>query len=291
MTWDLADRLEKARPSDPLRDYCLWPYAPFTEPHAGALRSSAPLYQSFAYAGVSDQMLSFCDRLIDKVGRFNTVWGVKHAQGRISWEFYFYDYHRMDRKFGTQDFITLCDGLIPTDVPSADDRPYFMFSAEVSPDHFDGDAVIDQLDLYIGNPGSAVSSGICYGLTNAGMELRNFYFFFNTAQHAHDIREKIISNAHVPWPNLELDQILWPDMSAETIVVANKRHNDGLYFSRTQLQYLLRFLEKMEFPAPLIQFFRDNQVELAHHLWDVGYDYLPGPNGLRLLKGSYYGLL
>jgi len=74
--------------------------------------------------------------------------------------------------------------MLNVDLPTADDHPYFMFSVEVSAQHIDAEAPVDQIDLYIGNPGSAVSSGICYGLTHSGMELRNFYFFFNARQHA-----------------------------------------------------------------------------------------------------------
>lgn len=291
MSWELADRIEETQPSDPLRDYCQWSYPPIAAPAVGALRSSAPLYHSFKFAGVSERMLAFCDRLVERVGKFNTVWGVKFAAGKISWEFYFYDYHRMDRRFGIRDFLAAAQGLLTVNVPVADAHPYFMFSVEIGAAHIDDRAQIDQIDLYIGNPGSAVSSGICYGLSQRGMELRNFYFFFNVAAHGKDIREKIASNAHVPWAKLRLDDILWPDMNAETIVVANKRHNDGLYFSRIRVGDLIRFLERLKFPQPLIDYFGDNRERLAHHYWDVGYDYLPGSTGIRLLKGSYYGLL
>lgn len=182
-------------------------------------------------------------------------------------------------------------GAYAVTVPAADDTPYFMYSIEIDSRHLDDGHPVDQLDLYIGNPGSAVSSGICYGHSQKGMELRNFYFFFDAKRHAGDIREKIVSNAHVPWPRLKLDQILWPEMSAQTIVVANKRMNDGLYFSRIPVGDLIHFMQKLNFPPSLTEFARENQSRLAHHLWDVGYDYLPGAKGLDYLKGSYYGIL
>ena len=291
MSWTLAERLQLAEPGDPLRDYCQWPYEPIAPLAPGALRSSALLYQSFQYAGASDRMIALVDRLVERAGRFNTVWGVKWAGGRLSWEFYFYDYRRMDRAFGIADFIGAARGLLDVTVPAADDRPYFMFSVEVDGRHLDGEKPVDQIDLYIGNPGSAVSSGICYGLSRAGMELRNFYFFFDAQHHAQDIREKLISNAHIPWPRLRLEEILWPGMQAQTIVIANKRQNDGLYFSRIPVDALRHFLDRLAFPEPIRAFVTSHRAELAHHLWDVGYDYLPGSGGLRLLKGSYYGLL
>lgn len=291
MTWTLESRLEPSLPTDPGRDYCLWPYERPQPASQDALRSSALLYHSFAMAGVSERMLAFCDRLLARAGRFNTVWGVKCAGGRLSWEFYFYDYRRMDRAFSTRAFIDATRDLLTVTVPAADDTPYFMYSVEIESRHLDDGHPVDQLDLYIGNPGSAVSSGICYGHSQKGMELRNFYFFFDAKRHAGDIREKIVSNAHVPWPRLKLDQILWPEMSAQTIVVANKRMNDGLYFSRIPVGDLIHFMQKLNFPPSLTEFARENQARLAHHLWDVGYDYLPGAKGLDYLKGSYYGIL
>ena len=292
MSWSIADRIQRARPSDPLLDYCHWPYEPIAEPHERALRSSALLYHSFHVAGVSDRMIEFCDRMINTWGRFNTVWGVKYSGEALSWEFYFYDYRRIDRAHGIKDFINCTRGLLNVTAPAIDDRPYFMFSVEIDGRHLDDGKPVDQFDVYIGNPGSQVSSGICYGLTNDGFELRNFYFFFNAMRHAQDIREKLVSNAHVPFLQLRLDDILWPEMVPQTIVVANKRHNDGLYFSRISVDNLIHFVGRLNFPTELLDFIHKNREELAHHLWDVGYDYELGRNGeIALLKGSYYGLL
>ena len=36
--------------------------------------------------------------------------------------------------------------------------------------------------MYIGNPGSTVSSGIAYALTAKDTTLENFYFFFDAAR-------------------------------------------------------------------------------------------------------------
>ena len=78
----------------------------------------------------------------------------------------------------------------------------------------------------------------------------------------------------------------------QTIVVANKRHNDGLYFSRISIDQLLLFMERLRFPRELRAFAAEKREAFAHHLFDVGYDYVPDASGeVRYLKGSYYGLL
>nr|WP_319948453.1 hypothetical protein [uncultured Shimia sp.] len=293
MTWSLSEQIRSASPNDPSCDYCLWPYQRPCEPSPESWQSSALLYHSFAVAGVSEKMVRFCKALQATVGPFKTVWGVKHANGQMSWEFYFYDYTRMERRFSTADFCDLAKNHVTLDVPVNDSQPYFMFSVEVGAAEIDQGVPITQLDLYLGNPGSEVSSGICYGLTKTGMELRNFYFFFDALKHAHDIREKIVSNAHVPLNRLNLSDIIWPNMTkAQTIVVANKRMNDGLYFSRIPVDDLLSFMKRLDFPSELQMFAAANAHRFQHVLFDVGYDYDFHPDdGVRYLKGSYYGLL
>lgn len=292
---DRGDRIDRsviAEATDPPLDYCQWPYQRPALPVPDALRTSALLYHSFETAGLSDRMFALCDALQASVGPFGTVWSVKHSGAKLSWEFYFYDYARMERRFGIEEFINATRDIIDVTAPPADGIPYFMFSVEIDARHLAGELPVDQIDVYIGNPGSAVSSGICYGVSPQGMEMRNFYFFFNAREHFQDIREKIVSNAHVPLRRLRIEDILWPEMErAETIVVANKRLNDGLYFSRIPVDELILFMKRLAFPLPLVEFAEAHRERLRHHLFDVGYDYLPSNSGgIDYLKGSYYGV-
>ncbi len=292
MSWHLADQIERSRPSDPARDYCLWDYRMPVPPAPGALRSSALLYQSFEAAGVSDRMLAFCAAVQKTWGRFNTVFGVKWGGGQLSWEFYFYDYGRDQRRLGMADFLRGTQGLITSPLIPDDALPYFMFSVEITEAHLTGQP-LDQIDIYMGNPGSNVSSGICYGLTEAGLEMRNFYFFFDAASEMEAIRGKITESIHMPYVKVDMDALLWPQMNGvQTIVVANKRHRDGIYFSRIRASQLLHFLERLDFPASSRTFLHDNMAELDHHLYDVGWDFESDDKGrITPVKGSYYGLL
>lgn len=291
--WTLADRVAPARRADPSLDYCLWPYDPPALSDAESWQSSALLYQSFEMAGLSDQMIAFCDALLAANGPFRTVWGIKHAGGRLSWEFYFYDYARLGRRFDVAAFAKATQGTVPVTAPlDINQIPYFMYSVELTEDHVNGAAPVDQIDIYVGNPGSAVSSGICYGVSQTGRELRNFYFFFNAREHADDIRGKIAATAFLAAPDLRMEDILWPGMTAQTIVVANKRHNDSLYFSRIPVNELVHFLDVLDFPDRLREFLTRNQHRFAHLLFDVGYDWIAEPDGrLRYVKGSYFGIL
>lgn len=293
MTWSLDDHLHRATRADPPLDYCQWPYDPPRLPTADSWRSDALLYQSFAHAGLSARALAVCDAIRTAYGPFRTVWGVKQKDGALSWEFYFYDYARLGRDLGTADLARALKDHVPFDVPlTGDALPYFMFSIELTADHLDHGAQLDQIDLYIGNPGSAVSSGICYGLTRMGCEMRNFYFFFDAATQREEIEGKLISTAQIPAADLNIPDLLWPDIDAQTIVIANKRQADGVYFSRISADHLVACLDRLAYPAPIRAFARDNAHRFAHLMFDIGYDWSPAPGGgVQFDKGSFYGLL
>ncbi|MFT4916768.1 MAG: hypothetical protein ACI9C3_002639 [Yoonia sp.] len=287
----ITELLDRARPSDPPRDYCLWDYARPVAPQPGALRTSTLLFQSFVAAGVTEKMRPIMKALQSKWGRFNIVWGAKYADGQPSWEFYFYDYARDERALGMQDFIDAMRGLIGCALTPDDTLPYFMFSIELTLEVLNGQP-LDQIDVYMGNPGSTVSSGICYGFSDEGLEMRNFYFFFDAATQMTEIKSKIAESIHFPYQHVEIDELLWPEMQGvETIVVANKRQRDGIYFSRISASQLEDFLHRLAFPESTRSFLRDNHAKLNHHLYDAGWDFRYEDGQIIPTKGSFYGLL
>ncbi|MEJ8562132.1 hypothetical protein QTO30_13475 [Yoonia sp. GPGPB17] len=173
--WDAKARAQFSRPSDMALDFCLWPYQRPRPAADDALRTSALLYKSFEVANLGPEMGALTNAIMNAWGRFATVWGMKWGDTGPSWEFYFYDYERGDRKYGIADFLSATKGHLSCNLTPDDTLPYFMFSVEIEPRHLTG-VPLDQIDIYMGNPGSTVSSGICYGLTNDGYEMRNFYF-------------------------------------------------------------------------------------------------------------------
>jgi hypothetical protein len=74
------------------------------------------------------------------------------------------------------------------------------------------------------------------------------------------------------------------------IVVANKQHNDSVYFSRIRIGQLIFFLKWMGYPKPLVSFIEENRSKLDHLLYDVGYDYRMEGKDLKILKSGYYGV-
>ena len=165
-----------------------------------------------------------------------------------------------------------------------------MFSIDVSDTLVAGGGSLDEIHLYIGNPGSTVSSGICYSVTPERTRLENFYFFFDAATQREEILSKIACSAHVDLTRIAMDSILWPEMqSCRVIVVANKQHNDCVYYSRINVDQLLFFLRRMSYPKELTGFIDSSRSRLDHLLFDVGFDYRMEEGKLLVLKSGYYG--
>ena len=77
----------------------------------------------------------------------------------------------------------------------------------------------------------------------------------------------------------------------QTIVVANKRNREGIYFSRIGIDQLISFLKRLGYPPDLVSYLVKNRDELDHLLYDVGFDYVMDGDTIRILKSSYYGIL
>ena len=177
-----------------------------------------------------------------------------------------------------------------SDIGVNEDLLYFMFSIDIDHDLVSGKKDLDEVHMYIGNPGSDVSSGICYSLTPERSRLENFYFFFDTKKHEEDILAKAASSAHIDSSQIGIDRILVPELrDCRVTVIANKQENDSVYFSGINVDQLIFFLEKMKYPESILTFVIENRSRLDHLLFDAGFDYRQEGRELKILKSGYYG--
>ena len=282
--------LERIGPSDRFADFCLWDYTPPATP-TRKLRSANLLWRSIASTGGAPHLIAACEALRRALGPGQTVFGVKKFGDRLAFEFYFYDYARLERQVS----ISRVRKALPSvacDLPGAEGRPYFMFSIDLDEDIASGRRPLESVNVYIGNPGSQVSSGICYEHTAAGYRLANFYFFFDAKKEMAEIEAKAACSAHHDLRGFPRASVLRPDLlDCQVIVVANKKDNDGVYFSRLPVDPFLAFLRRERFPAELVTFAEDHRGELDHMLYDVGLDYAVEDGKLRIVKSAFYGLL
>ena len=286
----IMDRYEYATGDDHYFNYCLWPYRPVA-PTEDKFRGINVLYQSFDFAGIDARAYAFVESIRDAIGAFQTVFGIKQIDGRMGWEFYFYDYLRKDRKVSISKVIEAIRPYARCNIQPNERLPYFMFSIDVDSDLVSGRRDLDVVHMYVGNVGSKVSSGIAYALRPQTTTLENFYFFFDAKTQMMEAADKICCSAFVDVSKINIDTILWPQLrDCRTICVANKQRNDCVYFSEINVDQLLFFLKALAYPREIVAFFEANRGSLDHLLYDVGLDYRVEGSDVRILKSGYYNV-
>lgn len=284
-----TSRLEYADADETFYDFCLWEYAPI-RPHVGKLRPSSILLHSFDSTGMDERVFGFVDAIRSGFGASNTVWGIKKRGDRIVWELYFYDYRLTERERSVAKFLEIIRPFAACNVTVDENLPYFMFSIDVDERLVTGSRDLDEIHAYLGNAGSTVSSGIAYSMKREGTRLENLYYFFDAEQQMEQIVRKASCSAHLGGGSIDLDLVLWPELcDCSVIVVANKQGNDSVYFSRIDVDQLILFLERLDYPEELRGFVETHRDQLDHLLYDVGFDYRMEGGDLVILKSGYYG--
>jgi hypothetical protein len=198
---------EYATEQDPSLNYCLWPYPP-QAPAEDKFRSINLLYQTFDYAGIDARAAAIVEAIRDGIGPFRTVFGVKLLGEKIAWELYFYDYKRRQRQVSISQVVRAIRPYMPTEIEPNENLPYFMFSLDLNHEIVIGRTPLDVVHMYVGNPGSTVSSGIAYAVRAGSTTLENFYFFFDAATQLADVAGKITSSALFDDTLLNVEAIL-----------------------------------------------------------------------------------
>jgi hypothetical protein len=285
----VEDRFEYSGAHDIFFDFCLWEYKPVI-PYENKFRSANLLFHSFKAMGVDKRVFDIVEAIRQGFGVSQTVYGIKRLGEKIAWEFYFYDYRRRERGRSIARLLDIINPFVRCEIKPNENYFYFMFSIDITGDLISGSKDLEEIHMYVGNPGSTVSSGICYSVRKDTTKLENFYFFFDAKRQWDEILGKTACSAYLDTTKISLDQILWPELrECNVIVVANKQGNDAVYFSRISVDQLIFFLRKMNYPEELISFALTNKDKLDHLQFDVGYDYKMDGNELVILKSGYYG--
>ena len=83
---------------------------------------------------------------------------------------------------------------------------------------------------------------------------------------------------------------MWPELRCcSTLVVANKRTNDAVYFTRVGVDALLSFLQRLDYPRSLVEFVISQRGRLDHLRYDLALDFRMEEGQMNLLKSSFYG--
>ncbi len=275
---------------DSFSNYALWPYEP-AAPFAGKFRSINLLFHSFEVGHAHEGLFRLVRCIREAVGLGKTVWGVKRTDSGLKWELYFYDYQRSRRQTSMSLVLDAVRPFVSVRLAPNENLLYFMFSLDIDDALAAGKKDLAELHLYIGNPGSKVSSGICYSLTPEGRRLENLYYFFDARRQLDEIYAKAACSAHVDMTQIGIERIVRPEFAdCRTICIANKQGNDCIYFAGIKPDPFISFLKQFGYPEEIISYVEENRSLLDHLEYDVGFDYRMEGNDLVILKSGYYGI-
>ena len=187
--------------------------------------------------------------------------------------------------------VNACAGQLALPKTVNPNVPYFMFSFDLTEKAAVQNGTLDSVHVYIGNPGSDVSSGIAYEFTQSSRQLENFYFFFDAQEHQDQIVDKLQCSVFSESWSVPIELLYRPELKGcHTICLANKRTCDTIYYSGVDIDQLLFFLEWQKYPADFSGFVRDRRSQLDHLRYDVGIDYRVLNRQIAFLKHGIYGV-
>ena len=279
------------RPGDPYFNYCHWPYEPVVD-GIGKLRPSVLLFQGVSHMPHADWVIETLQALRSGLGDFRCVYGLKRVAGEWALEIYVYDYGREQRAVSVEQLQDASRGRITFPCRVDSRIPYFMFSFDLTEQAARNNGQLDSVHIYVGNPGSDVSSGIAYEFTAAGRQLENFYFFFDAQRHQREIEDKLRCSVFSEAWSTSLDELYRPTLrECHTICLANKRTCDTIYFSGLDITQLIDFLNWQQYPTDYCQFVADRCHELDHLRYDAGVDYRVVGGRVEFVKSGFYGVV
>lgn len=282
---------ERMRQDDPYFNYCHWPYEPVAA-GVGKLRPSVLLFEGVRHMPHANRVIDTLLALRAGLGDFRCVYGLKRIADAWALELYLYDYGREQRVVSVEHLQAASQGRITFPCRVDARIPYFMFSFDLSEQAAADDGHLKSVHIYIGNPGSDVSSGIAYELTASGRQLENFYFFFDAQRHQREIEDKLRCSVFSEAWHGTLDELYRPSLKdCHTICLANKRTCDTIYFSGLTIDQLVDFLAWQRYPADYQQFVAERQHELDHLRYDAGVDYRVTNGQIEFVKSGFYGVV
>lgn len=275
-----------ANDNDCFYDYLYNQYVPTTD-FVRKLRSVELMYQSFDVSQCRIEFYDLVTNLQRNVGVNRTVWGVKKADGRIWWEFYWYNYRKGSALVSIPDVLKALGFTDSSLLGIRSRKPDSMFSIDVLPSFFENET-LDHFYVYI--PGYSNTSGVNYLLNNKGFTLENHYTFFNPLNDFEQIKSAIKRSIYLNFDEIQLHSILVPELiRCKSICISNKRNCDGIYYCGLNISQFLFFLKQYDYPPALVDLVERHSSLLDHLEFDVGFDYKMVEDNLQIVKSSYYG--
>jgi hypothetical protein len=271
------------QPGDVYYDFFYFKYKPVSDTN-NKLKPINLLLNSFEQQACGAEFYDFVAMIMKRFGRGKTVWGIKKVGDSIFWEFYFYNWEKKDKKINMSNFLKISKPFFRSEIKPNENIPYIMFSADVTKGLF-SKRELNGLHTYIRKLTT------CYFLDKTGTELENCYIHYNPKTEFGELIENTKRTTIIDFTKIKESDVLWPELvDCHTIVRAYKRKNDAIYYNRININQLLFFLKKNNYPKEIILFIEKNKTRLNHLLFDVGFDYIMENNKIKITKSGYYGI-
>jgi hypothetical protein len=267
----------------PFRDFCLWDYTAQHRPISITLHQHSLLFDATELCDDSSFLQEIFGRIQEFWGPGNTVWGIKSEQEKLSFELYFYDYDRVNRRLGMKALASCLSDVMHLDVAEIDARPWFMASVEIDSKIANG-RFIDSLDLYFEGEGGTIGAGVSEVWDGKIFQSKNDYQFFRRHEDGNLVDACLKKLNPLPSP-------FKPGRyNEEIIVLSRKRRGTGVYFSRVSAENTLEFMRETKFSRRLTECFARDIACYQPYLYDVGIDYSVVGGESLLRRSAVYGV-
>lgn len=228
--------------------------------------------------------------LFNRLDSDKTCWGIKNVNGNIEWELYFYS---LPNKF--QDLRNTINPFFNLPDFEVQPPPYFMWSFDIN------NLNSNKIEIYITNnhfdKQSFIFSGSSYTYDSMNYTYGNTYHFWkNPIQNLNRIKDTIFHSPFID-RNINIESILIPEFIdfyrdnefIYNICTTKKRNCDSLYYMSLDINMLIVFLKKFNYPINQIEFLEYNKNKLNHLLYDISINYKVENGKLKIIKSGYYG--
>ena len=261
--------------------YILTPYQPIRDMKKDDLTSFDILIESTKKSYPDLDKIN--QKIFEKIGKNNTIYGIQKLidSDEISLEYYFYNHNELWKGNDVLSWQHLRETLsnnlnehLKRDIPV--DFNFGMLSLDIPKN----DMLINDLDVYYMEP----RKGFCLRWNNEGLFNKNKYSFFG---YPNEVENELI-NKNIPSGALLFgNHNVWN----ESICISLKKNKYwSIYYCQVNIDILIRFLHKLNYPSNIINYFTDNKSKLDHMLFDLGYDFNLYQGGfIQVIKGGFYG--
>lgn len=281
-------KLVYSNEKDILYDYCRTKYDPL-EQVKGKYKSINLLLDSIRQMDHLADFFPLIKETQRRVGKGNSIWGVKKIGKKLFWEFYFYNREKKDPKMTFENVIPIYGEMLDLKILPKETIPYFMFSIDITHETFTKGKK-GGIHIYVNDQRDRANTSTSYIYLKDKLKLENHYAFYDPKTEPQDLVRKIKDSANVDYSITNLNKVLLPELyECKRICSARKATCDSIYYSGLDIYQFLSFLKEFKYPNETLSFVRKNENKFNHLQYDVGFDYVGAGPSIRVIKSGYYG--